>query len=105
MAAPLPAPTAAPVIVPQAVITIATNDNPTITAKARNAAVVDCLCMVFMCDTPPLFHVCSCDRYTSLGGKIYASPLYFWVDALSHVEIFSDYPFDVSRFSVDLIPP
>src|SRR5262245_29902981 len=50
MAAPLPAPTAAPVTVPQAVITIASSDNPTITAKARNAAiVVDHVCMVFRC--------------------------------------------------------
>jgi hypothetical protein len=41
MAAPLPAPTAAPVTVPQAVMTIASSDKPTITAKARNPARVD----------------------------------------------------------------
>src|SRR5882724_11765504 len=55
MAAPLPAPTTVPVIVPQAVITIASSDNPTITAKARNAALVEPFCLVFMCVIPPSF--------------------------------------------------
>src|SRR2546429_5045144 len=55
MAAPLPAPTPAPTNVPQAVITIASNANPTITAKARTTAVVDPFCLVFMCVIPPFF--------------------------------------------------
>jgi hypothetical protein len=47
MAAPLPAPSAGPVTVPQPVTTTASNDNPTLTAQVRSFAGLGHFCVVY----------------------------------------------------------